>query len=197
MERASRYDAVIATLVGVSALLVSAYTAFIQRQQVRAQVYPIVELTSGWSDDDVHIAIANKGSGPALIRNIVFTADGKPLHSWLELINRALGDSHATRSVHFNSIGRSTISAGEQIRVFEFSCEQSTKLGPSLGKIPAQIEHPDPACDMTLKLIQRMSVSVCYCSTLNDCSLLEDGPDRDATTTDVRSCPKRNDDSFN
>lgn len=32
---ASRYDAVIATLVGVCALFVSGYTAYMQRQQVR------------------------------------------------------------------------------------------------------------------------------------------------------------------
>ena len=33
---ASRYDAIIATLVGVCALGVSAYTAYMQREQVRA-----------------------------------------------------------------------------------------------------------------------------------------------------------------
>src|SRR5205807_4782342 len=37
-RRASRYDAVIATFVGVCALCVSAYTAHVQRQQVRAAV---------------------------------------------------------------------------------------------------------------------------------------------------------------
>ncbi len=35
---ASRYDAVIATLVGLCALCVSGYTAYMQRQQVRAAV---------------------------------------------------------------------------------------------------------------------------------------------------------------
>jgi hypothetical protein len=35
---ASRYDAVIATFVGFLALCVSGYTAYMQRQQVRAAV---------------------------------------------------------------------------------------------------------------------------------------------------------------
>ena len=39
---ASRYDAVIATLVGLCALCVSGYTAYMQRQQVRAAVWPIL-----------------------------------------------------------------------------------------------------------------------------------------------------------
>jgi hypothetical protein len=45
-RRASRYDAVIATLVGLCALCVSAYTACVQRQQVRAAVWPILEFDS-------------------------------------------------------------------------------------------------------------------------------------------------------
>src|SRR5207249_10979872 len=43
---ASRYDAVIATLVGFLALCVSGYTAYMQRQQVRAAVWPILEFYS-------------------------------------------------------------------------------------------------------------------------------------------------------
>jgi hypothetical protein len=197
MERASRYDAIVATLVGVCALVVSAYTAYIQRQQVRAQVYPIIQVTSGWSDDEIHVNFANKGSGPALIRNVVLTADGKAIHSWIELVNRGLGDTHVARGLHFNSIGRSTISAGEQLQVFGFDCEKVKKVGASPGKVPEKLEPPDEACGAILRLIRQMSINVCYCSTLNDCSLFEDGPDRDATTTDVRGCPKRNDDSFN
>ncbi len=36
---ASRYDAIVATLVGFLALCVSGYTAYMQRQQVRAIVW--------------------------------------------------------------------------------------------------------------------------------------------------------------
>ena len=43
---ASRYDVVIATIVGLLALCVSGYTAYMQRQQVRAAVWPILEFDS-------------------------------------------------------------------------------------------------------------------------------------------------------
>ena len=68
MDRA-RYDAIVATFVGVLALVVSAYTAYVQRQQVRAQVYPIVSFSTGYSDEDIHMKLSNKGSGPAIIRH--------------------------------------------------------------------------------------------------------------------------------
>ena len=58
-RRASRYDAIIATLVGLCALCVSAYTAYVQRQQVRAAVWPILEFDS--SNAPIHFTLANKG----------------------------------------------------------------------------------------------------------------------------------------
>jgi len=57
MRRASRYDAVIATLVGFCALCVSAYTAYVQRQQVRAAVWPILEFDSS-NAPDIHFTLA-------------------------------------------------------------------------------------------------------------------------------------------
>jgi hypothetical protein len=58
---ASRYDVVIATVVGFLALCVSGYTAYMQRQQVRAAVWPILEFDSG--NAPIHFILANKGVG--------------------------------------------------------------------------------------------------------------------------------------
>src|SRR5947207_14949626 len=75
-RRASRYDAVIATFVGFLALCVSAYTAYVQRQQVRAAVWPILEFDSS-NAPDIHFTLANKGVGPAIIRHVVMEVDGR------------------------------------------------------------------------------------------------------------------------
>jgi len=42
-RRASRYDAVIATLVGLCALCVSAYTAYVQRQDARHRTIALAD----------------------------------------------------------------------------------------------------------------------------------------------------------
>ena len=60
LGREIRYDAiaaVIATLVGMLALLVAGYTAYIQRQQVRAQVWPW--LVAGNNDNDRSSEVLN------------------------------------------------------------------------------------------------------------------------------------------
>jgi hypothetical protein len=202
VSAASRYDALVATLVGVSALLVSAYTAYVQRQQVRAQVYPIIQYTNGWGEEDVHVHIANKGSGPALIRDVRVSLDGKPLHSWLELIERlGLRDHARLHKVGFSSFGRSTIAAGEQLQVLSFACQrpepQPPKVDAAAPKEPASFEPSDPVCAKLAKALQQLTISVCYCSTLDDCSIFSDEPGRDSETKESRHCPSRTDDSFN
>src|SRR5438105_12627306 len=82
-RRASRYDAVIATLVGFCALCVSGYTAYVQRQQVRAAVWPILQFDSS-NAPDIHFTLANKGVGPAIIREVILKVDGQPVKNWYE-----------------------------------------------------------------------------------------------------------------
>ena len=88
-HRASRYDAVIATFVGFLALCVSGYTAYVQRQQVRATVWPILEFESG--NGTIHFSLANKGVGPAIITHVVVTVDGQPVTNWTEVLEKILG----------------------------------------------------------------------------------------------------------
>src|SRR5881275_3693031 len=89
-RRASRYDAVIATFVGFLALCVSGYTAYMQRQQVRATVWPILEFETS-NGRDIHLTLWNKGVGPAIVKNVVVTVDGQPVASWREVMEKVLG----------------------------------------------------------------------------------------------------------
>src|SRR5260370_38218361 len=87
---ASRYDAVVATFVGFLALCVSGYTAYMQRQQVRAAVWPILQFDSS-NAPDIHFTLANKGVGPALIRNVVGKVVNQPVKNWDEATKKLLG----------------------------------------------------------------------------------------------------------
>jgi len=60
---AFRPETVIASLIGALALVVSAYTAYVQRQQVRAQVWPVIEYYTG-NQPKLRLWLANKGVGP-------------------------------------------------------------------------------------------------------------------------------------
>jgi hypothetical protein len=89
---ASRYDAVIATFVGFCALCVSGYTAYVQRQQVRAAVWPILEFDSG--NGPIQFTLANKGVGPAIIKHVMMRVDGQPVKKWAEVLEKILGPGY-------------------------------------------------------------------------------------------------------
>src|SRR5438045_2961842 len=89
---ASRYDAVIATFVGVCALCVSGYTAYMQRQQVRAAVWPILEFDSG--NGPIQFTLANKGVGPAIIKHVIVKVDDQAVKKWAEVLQNILGPAY-------------------------------------------------------------------------------------------------------
>jgi len=66
----SRSDALIATFVGVCALLVSGYIAYMQGQHVRAAVWPILEFDTS-NAPDIHNASAWKMRLRLATRNFV------------------------------------------------------------------------------------------------------------------------------
>src|SRR4051812_18164442 len=113
---ATRYDAIIATFVGVLALLVSGYTAYVQRQQVRAQVWPMLEGSYTNMDDVVTVVIANKGTGPASVKHVRVTLDGQPVPDWEELFKR-LGQPKDVEYGGYSNIGRRTLSPGDSMNV--------------------------------------------------------------------------------
>src|SRR6266496_5791789 len=175
-RRASRYDAVIATLVGLCALCVSAYTAYVQRQQVRAAVWPILEFDS--SNAPIHFTLANKGVGPAIIRYVIVRVDGQPVRNWKEALGRILGPGEHPGSESDMS-GR-VFAAGESMTIF-------TPFDPD-GK-PIAFDKSNPLWVKMNKDRERVTVEICYCSTLGECWILRAGGSTPGTTTETRRCP--------
>ncbi len=177
MTSASRYDAIIATFVGVLALVVSAYTAHIQRQQVRAQVLPILEYGTS-NSPSIRAMVANKGVGPALIGEVVVTVDGVVVADWDAALQRLLGPgkhSYAQSAIH----GR-VLSAGESLDILD--AEDDTGA-PLVNGAPGTLG------DRFNQARYRIGVEICYCSTLRDCWTLVAGGQREWATTETRRCP--------
>jgi hypothetical protein len=173
---ASRYDAVIATLVGLCALCVSAYTAHVQRQQVRAAVWPILEFDS--SNAPIHFILANKGVGPAIIRHVIVKVDDQPVRNWRKALEKMLGPGEHLGSESDMS-GR-VFAAGESMTVF-------TPRDPENN--PLNFDKSNPLWVKMNKDRLRVTVEICYCSTLDECWTLRAGGSTPSTTTESRRCP--------
>ncbi len=179
---ASRYETAIATFVGICALCVSGYTAYVQRQQVRAAVWPILEFQSS-NEPDIHFDLANKGVGPAIIRNVVVSVDGQPVANWNEALQKLLGPG-VHHYMESDMTGR-VFAPGESVEVFAprgSNGEELTKVDPLWAKINK--DRP------------RIMVEICYSSTLNECWMLRGGGGALSTTTEIGKCPRRSKHSF-
>jgi hypothetical protein len=183
-RRASRYDAVIATLVGLCALCVSAYTAYVQRQQVRAAVWPILEFGSS-NAPDIHFTLANKGVGPAIIRHVIVKVDDQPVRNWKEAFEKILGPgkhlgSESDMSGHVFSPGESmTVLTVHDVNDNPLTFDKSNSFWVQMNKDRF-----------------RVTVEICYCSTLGECWILRAGGLTPSITTQTRHCPTASASSF-
>jgi len=180
---ASRYDAVIATFVGLCALCVSGYTAYVQRQQVRAAVWPILEFGSG-NAPDIHFTLANKGVGPAIIRNVIMKVDGQPVKNWREVVEKILGPGHLASESDMSGY---VFAAGESRTVF-------TPRDPENN--PLNFDKSNPLWVKMNKERFRVTAEICYCSTLGECWTLRAGGMTPGTTTETRRCQGPSDITF-
>lgn len=143
---------VVASLIGLLALLVSGYTAYIQRQQVRAQVWPY--LVVAYQDPAHRLTVFNKGVGPAIIRGVQVLVDGRPQRDWAGVFG-ALGLRPG--GFGYSTLSGNVLSPGEMVPVLTF---------------------PDEATETRFRAAadKRMELRICFCSTLGECTAFVDGP---------------------
>ncbi len=172
---ATRYETVIATLVGVLALAVSGYTAYTQRQQVRAAVWPILEYESS-NLPDIHLTMANKGVGPAIVRHVIVRVDGKPVKNWTEALEKIAGPG---RHFYESDMSGHVFAAGESMNIF-------TPLDDNHK--PFAFDNTDPLRPTLNKGRLRVSVEICYSSTLGESWTLRSDA-YTSSTVETRTCP--------
>jgi hypothetical protein len=183
-KREIQYETFIVTLIGISALFVSGYTAYVQRQQVRAAVWPILEYGTS-NDPRIRFTIDNKGVGPAIIRNVIVRVDGEPVRNWQAALQKLLGPGEYKFTQ--SSISGHTFSAGESMDVL---------VPHNFDGSPLPTDRSNPLWSALNKERGRIGIEICYSSTLGNCWVLRRDADGRSTTTEVRTCPERSATSF-
>lgn len=167
-RRSFRWDALaamVASFVGLLALAIAGYTAYIQRQQVSAQVWPYLISTS--SDSGSDYLWINKGVGPAIVKTVVVTVDGKPQRDW-QAVMRAL--PVAPPNYGQSTFNHNVLSAGETLQWLIFKDHDQFKSFRSAAR-------------------HRLHYKVCYCSTLGDCWVNDSARNDDNARLEVDKCP--------
>ena len=141
------FIAVAALVVSISAVAVGLYEAALQRRHDRAEVWPHVEITTYTSPEGAKLSVENSGIGPALIKSVVVTVDGKRNHNWNEVLTALLGHT-APQPLSNSTIAESALRPGDKV----------TLVGVPNGDMPPAFWHA----------IGRVGLVVCYGSVFDE-----------------------------
>src|SRR5687767_2855495 len=102
-----------AIVLGVSALVVSVVQVQVMREEQHASVWPRLQIGQSHSAGrNVAVVVANRGIGPAVIRDVLVEVDGSPVTSWADVFEALLPDHQPQDLVLVEVAGR-ILPAGE------------------------------------------------------------------------------------
>lgn len=189
-------------LTSLCAVLISVYSAYLQRQQTRATFWP--ELSISFSDDPTpRLMLINNGVGPAILRWFQVRHAGTPVRNWHQLLDltaaepergaelKAQGFTRADIDYSYSSVGVTrTIKAGEVVDMFV----------PWPRGLRPNDPNADPIRTLNLNLAalnllrgnRKIEIDLCYCSIFDECTLALDSGD----AKEVTQCPAAKPEDF-
>ena len=139
-----------ALMVSLVAVVVSVYSAYIDRAYARASVWPRLTLSkSDYYKDGLPIyeyRIENAGTGPAVIKYAYVSADGTYFSRWSQVFE------------HFNleveNVTQSHI---------------SSRVVPAGKSFAAQYTNNTEFMPLWRRIDSKIDIEICYCSIYNEC----------------------------
>jgi len=110
----------VALLVSFAALITTIYEANILKAQQQALIWPYFEVSPMYTGEGFGVKARNLGTGPAIITSVETNYGGKPVSSFLDIIDLLDPDSTVNRYSNFKyrSLNNTVFKAGEERIVF-------------------------------------------------------------------------------
>lgn len=185
-ERRLRLDfaiALFALLISSVAAFATVYQTHVIARQFSATVWPYVSFDKNYAPWQVQLVVRNDGLGPAIIRSVKLTFDGKAEPSLEGILAEV-----ARRDPQMTADARAALRSGVKLRI-----ATST---PTAGMVvPANGQHTVFEVDGAVLVrdlkpsLERIGLSLCYCSLTGNCWLQSLG-DRTGEPAAVSSCTK-------
>ncbi|WP_019960733.1 hypothetical protein [Woodsholea maritima] len=153
----SRFEtigSIAAIVVGIAAICVSTYQAHIMRTEIRASIWPAIQvggfISAHPQGTSIGMRVTNVGVGPAMVERVRVYVGDEFIASFNDLVKTAPeGGNHS-----FDTIRGRIMASGETATPFAF-------------------EYPGRSYDDLVETFQyygdHMRFEVCYCSSLNEC----------------------------
>ncbi|HMQ62263.1 MAG TPA: hypothetical protein PKE06_16420 [Flavilitoribacter sp.] len=144
-----------AVFTSFCALGISIYQSVILRNEQYAAVWPYIEPTVTYTNHSFALNIQNKGTGPAIIKNVSIFLNGEPVNDYRAFLVDLLHQDQF-QSLSISSLKNSVLAIQENVTML-------------------QAEFPDSVVIVTTDFQERSSIKICYCSIFGDCWQYTDG----------------------
>ena len=162
-----------ALLVSLVAVIVSVYSAYIDRAYARSSVWPRLTLSkSDYLKDGVPIyeyRIENAGTGPAIIKYAYVSVDNTYFKYWYQVFEHFELDMQNVTQSHI-----------------------STRVVPAYQSFAAQSTHNTDFMPHWRKVDEKIDIELCYCSIYDECWRV----DRQTPPVEVPACEAVPDKAF-
>lgn len=161
--------ALTAILLSLAALAVSVFEVSAIRDEQRIQVWPYIQIETRYGPEGFRLTLHNKGIGPARVRTVAVSYQGRDYRNLDELILNTVGADNAFSYDVYSTSNpeRSVVSPDEEVVLFGVPWEPRTRL-----------------------LVERwngeIEVAICFCSVYDDCWVSRLGP---GEPQPVEHCP--------
>jgi hypothetical protein len=114
------WGTIIASLIGLVAVIIAGYTAHVEYEQIRAPVWPYLQMVKKVNDQDSDYGLVakNPGVGPVIVKSLQIQVDGRTVGNWSTLF-RSIGFK-PSGGMHRSSLNKSVIASGGMVRWLAF-----------------------------------------------------------------------------
>ncbi|MFK7936158.1 MAG: hypothetical protein AB8G22_21770 [Saprospiraceae bacterium] len=133
----------LALCISILALLVSVYEANILKSQQKAMVWPYLKVNPSYGSEGFSLIAVNNGTGPALVKSIELTYDGKQFKTYDELLDYIKPDRKVSYGqLRMRNLNNTVMRAGEVREVFHMAWTAETReMVESASEIEFKIQY--------------------------------------------------------
>ena len=118
-----------ALIISVIALMTTIYEANLMRKQQNAMVWPYLKVGPSWGGDGFSFRVYNNGTGPAIIKSVEVTFNGKTVKRFEEILDKIKPDhSLGYDRLKFSAFNNTVFRSGEQRVIFNMPWDDETRL---------------------------------------------------------------------
>jgi len=185
-ERRFRLDFVIALgalLISTIAAVATVYQTHVIAAEFSATVWPYVSFEENNSPWSVELDVRNDGLGPAIIRSVGLTFDGKPQRS----IEGMLAE-FAAREPQALTAARAALRAGAKLKITTSTPSSGLVIPANTQHVVIRLEGPVLARNFQ-PVIKHVGIALCYCSLTGTC-WTQRFQNRDSEPKVTPACPR-------